>query len=242
MSSKSTPNDSTKNPLTVAAMDSENEALADSINGIEASFEEDEALLGVLKNAFEPGVIAPETHDDILEKALGQGWNDAVPLDSDFGEVSLEERQQAELLSLALDGRGAHPLADLATHLKVAFSPDAPLPISVERAVKGALSPSPTRTLTSPQPSNNSRWKRATTGAGIGLALAATFAFLWYPRSNRHDEVATTIPREYSPSRSLAPLFGEEFSRGNSTERMDRIVMARSRDLRHNRYLKWRVR
>jgi hypothetical protein len=81
-----------------------------------------------------------------------------------------------------------------------------------------------------------------TTGAGIGLALAATFAFLWYPRSNHRDEGVVANTQEYTQSRSLAPLFGKEFSQGNSTERMDRIVMARSRDLRHNRYLKWRVR
>jgi hypothetical protein len=72
--------------------------------------------------------------------------------------------------------------------------------------------------------------------ATAALALAAGLVLV----VSRGPEVAHR-PSELAESRSLSPLFAHEAGSGAS-ERLDRIVAMRSRELRDNRFASWGVR
>lgn len=222
MSSKSPPHDSTYPP-------------------IEPSFDDETELLLALGHAHAPEELSTLRHEAILAQALGFALETPIEKD-EFETASPHEREQASLLAQALDGHGEHPLASIAALLSAVYAPTTLSQLTLERTIRTAVA-SRARLETTSVPSARLRNRViGATGAGVVLALAATFALLWYPQTARNAELARSVPAELTLSRSLAPLFTEGFSHGRPTERMDRIVMARSRDLRHNRYLEWRVR
>lgn len=86
-----------------------------------------------------------------------------------------------------------------------------------------------------PEPKREGRVIRVAFGAVTALSLAAAVVFA----------IVKAPPSEPSPalaqSRSTQELFREPFH-GEASARIDRIAMARSSDLRENRFARWGVR
>jgi hypothetical protein len=85
-------------------------------------------------------------------------------------------------------------------------------------------------------------------GVGTALALAAAFILVFgkLDMSKSDAPMATTTSASLVPARSTQELFDEPFakplSKGAASARIDRIAMARSGDLRENRFAMWGVR
>jgi hypothetical protein len=96
----------------------------------------------------------------------------------------------------------------------------------VERALTRAAAPEKPR---------EGRVIRVAFGAVTALSLAAAvvFAVVGAPKSE--------LPPTLAQSRSTQELFREPFH-GEASARIDRIAMARSSDLRENRFARWGVR
>jgi hypothetical protein len=76
---------------------------------------------------------------------------------------------------------------------------------------------------------------RVTFGVSAVVAIAAGVMFVFGLRGPAQIELAVT--------RSTQPLFPEKFPQtGGESQRIDRIAMARSSDLRENRFARWGVR
>jgi hypothetical protein len=76
---------------------------------------------------------------------------------------------------------------------------------------------------------------RVAFGVSAGLAIAASALLFFGVRGPERVELAVT--------RSTQPLFPDAFPKvGGESERIDRIAMARSADLRENRFARWGVR
>jgi hypothetical protein len=61
------------------------------------------------------------------------------------------------------------------------------------------------------------------------------------PAEQRDTPAAAVAPPRLEVSRSTAALFSERFAPGHATERIDRIAVARERELRKNRFASWGV-
>lgn len=195
-----------------------------------------DTLMEALEVAHHPKGLSEERHEAILARVLGIA--PAVAELDPLAPASEAERLEAERLALALEGVGQHELAELALALTAAHRPSEVSELGLARAVK------PT-TLTANgggRSTKSRRWfmTRAGSAAAV-IALAAAIALTLRTRQQTATPTVLQQP-EFAISRSLAPLFVDQSTQGTTTERMDRIVMARSRDLRHNRYLSWRVR
>jgi hypothetical protein len=146
-------------------------------------------------------------------------------------EPTEQELREAEALREALEGRGEHALAELATALRAAESPSE-LPPQVNAAlVRGAL-----------QGARRSgpRVLYLSFGAAAALALAAAVALL-VGRGTLQPSVGEQA--ELVPSRSTQELFDAPFPRqGGTSARVDRIAEARARDYRSNLYARMGVR
>ena len=212
----------------------------ESMPPFDESTDDTAALLLALKFAHSPNALSTERHEALLTQALGLALTEPNA-DDVFAQPTPDELEQSTLLALAIDGQATHPLAELATALRQAHAPEPLSQLGLERAQRTMAAPGTHRGRNEKSPKVHA-WIRPTTGAGVALALAATFALVWLPRQHHESTDSAQQKASFVASRSLAPLFAEESSLGTSTERMDRIVMARSRDLRHNRYLTWRVR
>jgi hypothetical protein len=71
------------------------------------------------------------------------------------------------------------------------------------------------------------------------LAVAAGIALVVTPVSRESDALRQS---KFVPSRSFAPLVDGESAQLSASARLDRLVGARERDLRANRYAAWGVR
>ncbi|MGC4070077.1 MAG: hypothetical protein QM784_36555 [Polyangiaceae bacterium] len=160
--------------------------------------------------------------------------------------VAEAERLDAQRLARALDGLENHALADLAFELREAHRPQSLSPIAEERALASLQSHALERGQVLPflrgngaKSRNRGTWVLATSTV---LAIAAGWALIL--RSS--PSISSREPTATSPlalSRSAEPLLetAQYWQRG-TTERIDRIAVVRSRELRRNRYLNWRVR
>jgi hypothetical protein len=175
---------------------------------------EEEALARALVAAIRPEPISVERHEAILEGAL---------LDP-LADPSADERARADRLRAALETGAADPDADLARALAAAFRP-APAEagaLATRRAMRSAL----------PRP----KVIAVAFAATAALSLAAGVALVLAPAA---PDPGTEV--QLAESRSLSPLFAREPSTSES-ERLDRIVAVRSRELRDNRFATWGVR
>jgi len=76
---------------------------------------------------------------------------------------------------------------------------------------------------------------RVTFGVSVAVAIAAGVMIVFGLRAPAQIELAVT--------RSTQPLFPDKFPQtGGESDRIDRIAMARSSDLRENRFARWGVR
>ena len=193
-------------------MTSNHDGTAEELDALDPS--DEEALARALVAAVRPEPIADERHEALLEAAL---------LDP-LAEPSADERARADGLRAALETGSADPDADLARALAVAFRPAAADAgaLATRRAVQSALP--------------RSKVIAVAFAATAALSLAAGVALVLAPAArDRGVEV------EFAESRSLSPLFARE-PETNASERLDRIVAVRSRELRDNRFASWGVR
>lgn len=198
-----------------------------------------------LMHACRPEALSPELNESLIAQALGIEWEAPKPAYPQLSDEQQESDEPTELeleaaarLAEAMEGLGSHPLAELATALKNAVLPESLSQIQLERLVRiaGARSPQ------SPQDvARHGHWLRRASPWALSIGVAAAVALMFLPKTekSRQDRVAEET---LALSRSLSPLFATESPSASPSERMDRIVMARTRDLRHNRYLSWRVR
>ena len=154
-------------------------------------------------------------HDDAT-------WDELTP-------PTAEELEQARALREALEGNGDHPDAELCRALKAAYDPHEIDPRVHEWLVKKAVYRA--------QPKSHAKVV-ALIATGTVLALAASVALVIssgrWSTGGGHGSLATA---SLVRSRSTQPLFDAPFARhGGSSERMDRIANARSKDFRANRF------
>jgi hypothetical protein len=105
----------------------------------------------------------------------------------------------------------------------------------VERAVAWQARPAPRR---------GGQLIRVTFGVAAALSVAAAIVLvIQRPERAAMDEASVAEVAPLAPVRSTQPLFHEPFARaGGASDRIDRIAMARSSDLRDNRFALWGVR
>lgn len=198
------------------------------------------ALLEALQSAHAPDSLEHEVNERLIESALQYHFQTASPAENgasipDSGELicGAAEREDAENLARALDQFNEHPLADVAELLHNAHAPG-----PIARAPIDAFASTATRT----KQANSISPLRRLSYASATLALAASVA-VWMQYSSR-AAVESAVPAvdHLAQSRSVAPLFAETYDQATPTQRIDRIYALRSRELRHNRYVTWRVR
>jgi len=187
-------------------------------------------LAAALSSAYAPKELDESVNERLLREAL----------EDPLGPASAEEVRESERLRRALDGEVDHPDLDLVhslveAHRAARSEPAADL---VERATERAL--------------GAARAKQHgsivyLTFAGVLAAAAAVALFVQAPPERTAAKVAEPAPASVPPARSLQlsrtseELFEHKFSRGHTSDRIDRIATARARDLRNNRFRQWGV-
>jgi hypothetical protein len=140
-----------------------------------------------------------------------------------------EELAAAESLREALEGRAVGDRdAELARAIRHAVAPR-PIDVRAHEAIVERTVLARARRL---------RW--AALGSAT-IAIAAAVVIYVGVADRRPADVAAAP--QLVPARSTAPLFHEPFPRSGATSsRVDRIALARARDLRDNEFSRWGVR
>ena len=189
--------------------------------------EQEEELCRALRAAFAPSAL-----DEAVNEALI-----AAALEDPLAPPSPEEIAESTRLREALEGRGAHPAAELAHALRSAATPDKLGALAAERVAAQALG----RRTGAPR-RNNVRFVAFGTAATAIAALAAGWFLVLAPALDAGHEGFARRAADLAVSRSTAAMFSEKFEAAETTARVDRIALARSRELRSNRYALWGVR
>lgn len=206
--------------------------------------EAEHELAEALRSAWAPEELDPDVNERLIELAL----------EDPLAPANDEEVAESERLRAALESGAAHPDADLARALRAAADPDTLDSADASRLADDAISE---RAPRSSAPARRSNVVYVAFGATAAVAaLAAAVALVIRPAPDREPAaVAAKAADREAPgsavavSRSTAELFaaeldvGDAASRvGRTSERVDRIAMARGRDLRQNRYASWGLR
>lgn len=186
--------------------------------------EREEELARALRAAFAPSELDPAVNEALI----------AAALEDPLAPPTEEEIAESARLRDALDGRGHHPAADLALALRAAVAPEALPELDAERVATRVVG-------------RRSRGKLLVlafgTAATAAVALAASWFLVLRPAlDSEHGTKLAQQAEELAVSRSTAAMFSEKFEPGATTARVDRIALARSRELRSNRYALWGVR
>jgi len=148
--------------------------------------------------------------------------------DLDFPPPSEEEIRESERLREALeDPSNANEGAELLRAVKSAAAPKALDPSELEARVE--------RSLASPSGARRGVVIRVAFGA-TALAVAAAAAVIF---ALGHGPAAKAP--ELARARSTQPLFRNFDMHGGESARIDRILVARSADLRENQFARWGV-
>lgn len=221
-------------------------ALADALQ--EAMAEGGDPLAEMLKAAALERELSEADHDAILARALG---------DLDAAPTAAEQKSAQRLCDelCEMDKGGALPSAasesaELAGVLRAAVSPRDISPLRNEALIAAAL-----RKASNEAKSGSARF--SLTMLAFAVTAAAAGALLFFGRANLFRsgaEQSAALPKSpvsavaqaaFIPARSTVDLFdpATPFPRlGGTSERMDRIMSARSSDLRQNRFAAWGVR
>ncbi|MCC6901942.1 MAG: hypothetical protein IT377_23425 [Polyangiaceae bacterium] len=188
--------------------------------------EQEEELARALRAAFAPGQLDPAVNEALI----------AAALEDPLAPPSDEEIAESERLRDALAGHGSHASADLARALRAAAAPAALRPLDAERVASRALGQ---------RVSRRGRLLVVTFGTvtTAAVAIAASWFLVIAPALDGDGGAKLAAQAEaLAVSRSTAGMFSEKFEQGATTARVDRIALARSRELRSNRYALWGVR
>jgi hypothetical protein len=170
------------------------------------------------------------------------------PEEDDFDAPPTEEElAESARLRDALEGRGAHPDAELAEALRHAIDPAPPSAEAIDLALHRAGLPverrSDPREEARPAGGNVIRIAFGATAFLAAAAAAVLFLRVSKPASEIASGAASASVSTMVASRSTQDLFPDPFPReGGGSARIDRIATARARDLRQNRYASWGVR
>jgi hypothetical protein len=193
-----------------------------------APLPEDEAeeLARALSAAWSPTALDPAVNEALI----------AAALEDPLAAPTEEEVAESERLRAALDGQGQHPALDLVHALRAAGAPRPVSSATSNRLVRSALGDE--------EPSKRSNVVFVAFGAaGTALAaLAASWFLLVRPALDGGAAATIAEHADLAVSRSTAAMFTTKFDTATTTERVDRIARARSRELRSNRYALWGVR
>lgn len=203
-------------------------------------------LLRSLSEAYEPGSLETKVNEILIEQALSR-FGCAPDADDTVRHVherpvclasvsplpEQREREAADDLRAAFDGERDHPLVGLAQALQAAYAPSDLDGHRATAAVTRAFQGQARRHSLS-----SHAWPYA---LGV-LAMAAGIAFWFDFQRQTPTSTPTARATELAQSRSLSPLFAETIEHASPTERIDRIYAVRSKELRHNRFVTWRVR
>lgn len=182
-----------------------------------------------LRAAWSPSEIEPAEHEAIIERVLERT------------ATTREELQKAAELRRAMEDEAIpSEEADLARSLKAAWMPAPVAKAEHEPIVEKALDPPH---AVRPAPARRGVVVRIAFGASAALAMAAAFLLVLGRMSGQSAPtmMSARVP-ELLPSRSTQGLFDKPFERGSTSARIDRIAVARSGDLRENRFAMWGVR
>lgn len=163
-----------------------------------------------------------DAHDDA---AANEG---ALDLDAPPTE---DELREADALARALEGASACDDATFLRAVRLAHAPEQ-YPLSDEENARIAAS-----ALGKASSARSGRVIRVAFGAA-SFALAAAAAVVLVLGGDR----ASQVPPRLAQSRSTQELFREPFTQGQASARIDRIALARSSELRENRFARWGVR
>jgi hypothetical protein len=185
----------------------------------------EEELGSALRAAWAPDALDPALNEALIAQAL----------EDPLAAPSEEELVESERLRRALDGDGSHPSADLARALAAAAAPRPLSSPAAERLAQQALGRSAGR--------GKSNVIYVVFGSVAAVAALAASVLLFVKAGTAVDSGSVArAARDLAQSRSTAPLFHEKFDATTTTARIDRIALARARDLRSNRYALWGVR
>jgi hypothetical protein len=172
---------------------------------------EEAELLEALTAAVRPEALSDSRHERLIQFALEE------PL----GEPDEAELAEARALRNALESRGELPEAGLARALRHAVQPASEL--ESRSAAQRALTALP-----------RSRLVLVAVATTTVLSLAAGLALVLSPAAEQRPVPGLAESRSLSPLFAGAPVASE-------SERLDRIVSVRSRELRDNRFARWGV-
>lgn len=196
--------------------------------------DDDRELLEALGAATAPEELDPRTNDALLEAAFSGVPTTAVA----SSDPTSAELVAAEALRDALAVEDLrHPDAALLIALRSAFQPDH----LTDAAARAALA----QALDTPSDHHSTHRSRRLPLwlAGVSAAAAA-FALLFFAQEPKQSAVRSThlLPEPaLIAARTTTTMFTAPFETQKTTARIDRIMAARTRELRHNRYLEWRV-
>ncbi len=196
--------------------------------------DDDRLLLEALGAAVAPEELDQRTHEALIEAAFLR----TAPATELCDDVSSAELVAAAALRDALETYDTEQAeVALLAALRTAYRPDQ-LPEEAAQAQLSAVLEAPI-----PQARVHRRWRPPLWFAGAGAAAAALALVI----IGQEPRPATVRPRLTVPGPSLivarttTTMFTAPFETQNTTARIDRIVALRTRELRHNRYLEWRV-
>jgi hypothetical protein len=190
--------------------------------------EQEEELAQALRAAWQPSALEPSVNEALI----------ALALEDPLAPPSEEEARESERLRRALDGEGQHPDMELVRALRAAGNPATLEEQVSERSVQSALG-------------SGKRGGRRGNVIFVSFGAAATaiaaMAAAWFFALRPAIDSASsssfkTAVHDLALSRSTAAMFQDPLTtQTTTTERVDRIALARARDLRSNRYAKWGI-
>ncbi|MFO0568683.1 MAG: hypothetical protein U0263_23680 [Polyangiaceae bacterium] len=189
--------------------------------------EREEELARALRAAFAPGELDAAVNEALI----------AAALEDPLAPPTEEEVAESARLRDALAGEGEHPALELARALSSAHTPRELTSASADRALSRAL----------PSRGGPRRGNVIFVSFGAATLAAVAIAASWFlfvrPVLDSENRASLAQQAEdLAVSRSTASMFSEKFEPGATTARVDRIALARSRELRSNRYALWGVR
>lgn len=208
---------------------------------------EQDELMALVRSAAAPGSLGEADNDALVALALG----DELAAGSD------DEQDSVDRLVAALDGKGVHPLAELAEALRAAQGHGrgvrgAPDELASARAVHRALGQAVEGSPSAGQGGEVIALARARRRVAVLttlVAVAAGVVLVFASRGMLGPEDVGALPTSASMtelirSRSTQELFDPSApfpKEGGESDRMDTIADARLSDLRANRFAAWGV-
>ena len=190
---------------------------------------ERDALFDALSAAYVPQTLDQNRHRQIIDRALGLATHQDAA-----GSVDPLALPSAEELAAAAKLRDNFDSNQLVLSLRSAHLPRPPRS-NVETTLRQSAIEKKTQPV-GPRP-------RRLTRPMWGLFAAAAAAALWFVAQSNSIVQQARYSRPTTEtlvlSRSTESLFAKPFAQSTNSERIDKIALVRSRELRNNRYAIW---